>query len=449
MVQPGAAADPARDGPRLDRVDRGAEAISVRDRGSLPAAGARARRSRRTADVALEPPRVGAERGLLVALNRRREVPDDHAVDRRRGHRARTGSTARSSPPAASRRIARRHSARFTAPTSTDREHLRDALQRRLPARLVPGARARLQEHARGGAARRQHPDLGRREPDRDDARPASSRCAAITGCAARRSGVPTYQVYDFAIPLVTHDKKYAYDEVLDWITEVGRAARPGIPGADARGLRRPLDRRLRERRQAQRRLLGAGVRHASLHAAELHRYAGRCVHAGARDGALDAHHPVARDAAVHLLGLHDLRRRSAVDAERGAAARPHAPALDRPDRADRPAPARHRQHHQHLLHAGHVRRLRAARAPAGGGRQADHLGDPDRDLHDAPQGLLRRCGRSERPDRRDLGADPALLQLALLRLPVRDLLRVGREAGEARSCRARTAERPGRAKAT
>ena len=32
--------------------------------------------------------------------------------------------------------------------------------------------------------------------------------------------GVPTYQVFDFAIPLVTYDKKYAYDEVLDWITE-------------------------------------------------------------------------------------------------------------------------------------------------------------------------------------------------------------------------------------
>lgn len=30
--------------------------------------------------------------------------------------------------------------------------------------------------------------------------------------------GVPSYQVYDFSIPLVTHDEKYAYDEVLDWI---------------------------------------------------------------------------------------------------------------------------------------------------------------------------------------------------------------------------------------
>ena len=32
--------------------------------------------------------------------------------------------------------------------------------------------------------------------------------------------GVPTYQVYDFSIPLVTFDKKYQYDEVLDWIVD-------------------------------------------------------------------------------------------------------------------------------------------------------------------------------------------------------------------------------------
>jgi oligoendopeptidase F len=32
--------------------------------------------------------------------------------------------------------------------------------------------------------------------------------------------GVPTYQVYDFSIPLVTFDKKYQYEAVLDWIVE-------------------------------------------------------------------------------------------------------------------------------------------------------------------------------------------------------------------------------------
>jgi oligoendopeptidase F len=31
---------------------------------------------------------------------------------------------------------------------------------------------------------------------------------------------VPSYHVYDFAIPLVTVDKKYDYDEVLDWIVD-------------------------------------------------------------------------------------------------------------------------------------------------------------------------------------------------------------------------------------
>jgi oligoendopeptidase F len=32
--------------------------------------------------------------------------------------------------------------------------------------------------------------------------------------------GVPSYQVYDFSIPLVTFDKKYRYEDVLDWIVE-------------------------------------------------------------------------------------------------------------------------------------------------------------------------------------------------------------------------------------
>jgi oligoendopeptidase F len=32
--------------------------------------------------------------------------------------------------------------------------------------------------------------------------------------------GVPSYHVYDFAIPIVTFDKKYEYDEVLDWIVD-------------------------------------------------------------------------------------------------------------------------------------------------------------------------------------------------------------------------------------
>ena len=55
------------------------------------------------------------------------------------------------------------------------------------------------------------------------------------------------------------------------------------------------------------------GVHPYMLH--ELGGHARRRVHAGARDGPLDAHDAVARAAAVRVLGLHDLRRRSAVDA--------------------------------------------------------------------------------------------------------------------------------------
>jgi len=38
--------------------------------------------------------------------------------------------------------------------------------------------------------------------------------------------GVPSYQVYDFSIPLVTFDKKYPYEDVLEWI--VGAVAALG-----------------------------------------------------------------------------------------------------------------------------------------------------------------------------------------------------------------------------
>lgn len=39
---------------------------------------------------------------------------------------------------------------------------------------------------------------------------------------------VPSYHVYDFAIPLVTVDKKYHYEEVLDWIVDAVAPLGPG-----------------------------------------------------------------------------------------------------------------------------------------------------------------------------------------------------------------------------
>jgi oligoendopeptidase F len=42
-----------------------------------------------------------------------------------------------------------------------------------------------------------------------------------------RMLNVPSYHVYDFSIPLVTFDKKYNYDEVLDWIVEAAAPLGP------------------------------------------------------------------------------------------------------------------------------------------------------------------------------------------------------------------------------
>ena len=83
VVQPGAAAGPDRHGAAVDGHDRGAAALSVRDREPVSPAGARARRSRRAADVAGQPAGLVAERRLLGALDRRREVSQGHALERR------------------------------------------------------------------------------------------------------------------------------------------------------------------------------------------------------------------------------------------------------------------------------------------------------------------------------------------------------------------------------
>ena len=140
-------------------------ALPVRHREPVPAAGARAGRSRREADVAVQPPFFGAKRRVLGAFDGRRQVSDDHAVDRRAGHRL-VRPVSRAAGDEARTVGSRGGIPRAARDLSHDAEHLRDAVQRRLPAGLVPGARARLHEHARSRPARRQHPDVGRREPD-------------------------------------------------------------------------------------------------------------------------------------------------------------------------------------------------------------------------------------------------------------------------------------------
>ena len=185
--------------------------------------------------------------------------------------------------------------------------------------------------------------------------------------------GVDTYRLFDIFVPLVEHDARYPYDEVGEWIVD---SVAP-LGGDYQRQVRRAFEERwidvFENAGKRQRRVFGAGVRRASVHAAQLQRDARRGVHAGARDGALDAHAAVARGAAVRLCGLHDLRRGGAVDAERGAVPRLDARARAVTRGARRAAAARHRQHRGHVLHAGAVCRFRAAGAPARRAGPAGH----------------------------------------------------------------------------
>ena len=133
LVQPRAAVDSARDRPRLDGTLGAPARVPVRHREPVSAAGARARRVRRAVDVAGEPPGLGAKRRLLGAVDGGCEVSNHHDVDRRAGHglvRAvprPSGHAPRSGRP-------RSRVSRAARNLSIDPQHLRHALQRRLPA---------------------------------------------------------------------------------------------------------------------------------------------------------------------------------------------------------------------------------------------------------------------------------------------------------------------------
>ena len=100
----------------------------------------------------------------------------------------------------------------------SQRQHVCLAVQRRSAARLVPRAVTRLSNDARRGAARQQHPDDGRREPDRDDesgdraAAPVSP--AAQAGPRARRVSRLRHDAFRWWMST----EKYPYDDVLEWL---------------------------------------------------------------------------------------------------------------------------------------------------------------------------------------------------------------------------------------
>ena len=368
-----------------------------------------------------------AARRLPGAAHVRHQVSEDQACRRQGGRRSARQLPAAARDATTTRPIARRRRGRARRHLRRDREHLRRDLQRRAAARLVPRAGAQLPD-ARStprSTATRSRRRWSRRWSTRPA--PAPRRCSATRRLRKKLLGLRRPTTCTTASSRSsTATKTYPYDEGARARALVGRAARRRLRRAKYRKfVSGGRDRRLRERRQAQRRVQRRRLRRRAVPAAELQRHARRRVHARARGRPRDAHGAVVRDAAVRHRRLHDLRRRGRVDDERALPARQAAAEDHRPEGALPAAAARGRLDRRHVLHAGAVRRLRAAGAPAG---REGRAGDAEvlNELYaGAAEGVLRRCGDGRRPLQVHLGAHPAFLQHAVLRLPVRDVLRV------------------------
>ena len=188
-----------------------------------------------------------------------------------------------------------------------------------------------------------------------------------------RTLGVPTYQVYDFAIPLVTFDKKYQYDEVLDWIVESVAPLGPEYQARMREGFAgRWIDVYENEGKRS-------GAYSAPVYGT--HPYM-LLNYTDTLDDVFTLAHEMGHS--MHTILSHETQpfiySSYTIFVAEVPSTLSEALLLDYmlehstdPDRADRPAAARDRQHHRHVLHAGDVRRLRAARAPPGRTGPADH----------------------------------------------------------------------------
>ena len=179
---------------------------------------------------------------------------------------------------------------------------------------------------AGGGAVPGQHPD-----------RPSTSSCSPTCTAACRRC-IATWRCASGCwawTPCATRTCTCRWSRASTCASRPTRRGpsrwtrwrRSGKAYTDAlqQGLRQPLDRLPAVDGEAVGRLLDRRVRRAPVSAAELQRALRRPDDAGARVGALDAHVPVARGAALPDRRLPDLRRRGGVDVQREPADSLHA----------------------------------------------------------------------------------------------------------------------------
>ena len=308
-------------------------------------------------------------------------------------------------------------------------QHLRRDLQRRDARRLVRGARARLQDDARCGALRQRDSDQRRREPDSRDQERRRAVPPLSPAAQARARSSSDYYVFDAFVPLVDYDVKYPYDEVLDWIVE---AVSPLGAEYQAR-VRRAFSERWIDVYENQGKRSGAYS--APVYGANPYMLMNY-------NDTLDAVFTLAHELghSMHTMLSHETQPFVYAGYTIFVAEVPstlnEALLLDfmlarakTEGRAHRPPAARHRRHRRHVLQPGAVCRLRARGASAGREGSADHLGNVERHLFEAAWRVLGRCAVARSARAAHLGAHSAFLPVAVLRLSVRDVLRVDGEA--------------------
>ena len=394
LVRPGTADDPAGDSAEWMAASPTLARLSVRHRGAVPAAGARARRQGRAPAVAVEP--------LLVA---RRTTP-----------------TRRSRPPTSSSRPSAVDGAEVTLTYGQYRAILatnRNQADRAAAfhafhelyeanvntyASLYNGVLQRdwFLAQARGYASTLDAALHGNNIPTAVVENLIATTKQGVEPLRRyhrlrkRVLGLTTYHSYDTTIPLVDFDRTVSVRGRAGVAAGIGGAARRRLSAAAARG-RSPATGSTSTRIPGKR----SGAYSApvyGVHPYMLLNY----------NDTLDAVFTLAHEMghSMHTLLSHQHQPFVYAGYTIFVAEVPSTlnEALfldfmlardDRSTRADRAAAACDRRHRRHVLHAGDVRRLRAAGAPAGGGRAAGHRRRARRDL-------LRHCCKAYHGDALD-----------------------------------------------
>ena len=243
---------------------------------------------------------------------------------------------------------------------------------------------------------------------------------------------VPSYHVYDFSIPLVTFDKKYDYDEVLDWIVDAVAPLGPDYQALMRKGFAsRWIDVYENEGKRS-------GAYSAPVYG--VHPYM-LLNYTDTMDDVFTTAHEMGHS--MHTILSHETQPFIYSDYTIFVAEVPstlsEALLLEymlahSTDPTERIVLLQHAidnitgTFYTQVMFADYelrAHRLVEQDQPI----TAEMLTET---LHAAAEGLLRRRDRHESVHRDHLVAHPALLQLAVLRLPVRDLLRVGGEDRQA-----------------